>query len=180
MNKNPETTETATTKTKGKRGAPTKPLFLPDADQFTFAEVTAINQLCNLSAYRKLAEMVRKRELYVSAETRGTGGVGKPATIYVKAEAWTEEMALAKTTKNRKKAALKSAKARAEAKAAEPKDEPAVETKSKGKSKSKGKGKSKKVPVVDLTPETSEIVQSDTAPVETISAETVPTETVPA
>lgn len=105
--KNAKSTETAT----ARRGRPEKPLTLPRAQKFTVGDVLAINKetpggiRCRLTVYTRLGKLVEAGTLAIADEKRPTGGVGKPANIFMRVAA--------NAPKAKAKAKAKSPKAKA-------------------------------------------------------------------
>lgn len=108
MSKKNAKTETATA---ARRGRPEKPLALPRAQKFTVGDVLTLNAeqpggiRCRLTVYTRLEKLVKAGTLAIADEKRPTGGVGKPANIFMRVAA--------NAPKAKAKAKAKSPKAKA-------------------------------------------------------------------
>lgn len=81
------------TATAARRGRPEKPLSLPKTQKFTVGDVLAVNMekaggiKCRLTIYTRLGRLVEAGALTLVKEKRPTGGVGKPANIFMRVSA---------------------------------------------------------------------------------------------
>lgn len=101
---------------KVKRGRPVKPATLPDnvrkGSKVTVSDIFGANAdgdpkvaiQCRLTVYKRVKEFIRLGMLRKTKETRPTGGVGKPATVY-------EVLAVSPEAAKRSKLAKAKAKA---------------------------------------------------------------------